>query len=489
MRELSRLTWCAVGMLALVLTRSAMGQNEERRPCVAGLSQPGPENTLDVATSISPASGPIQVGFNLNFPHRQGELLVFPAQSGPILAAVPLGWQSLWDSVEVSDVQRDESVPMFKLQFPTTANLDAVARDLLQKSDGSIASIEANSCVFPQPGPSAPLVDPESAAQWGHWRIGLEEAWKTTTGSSSLIVAVIDSGINHENPDLTCNFWTNPCDVLNGADDDCPGRPADGRIDDVHGWNFALPEGNRLSDEADHGTKIAGIIGACQNEIGVVGTNWSISLMDLRYYDTKADGGALDAILKAFVYATQNGAHVINASWDVAASDKLKTLIHDAPDVIVVTGAGNRVTGEDLVDPYKVFPCNWTPELKNLICVTASVESMDAKLDMANYGAVVQIAAPGDGIWTTEGTGTGSGTGVSFAVPYAAGVVALVKAQFPLATTGEVVRRVLCGDDVAALAGKTQAGTTPGTGRRLNAAKALTCDSPEAPALPADPKL
>jgi subtilisin family serine protease len=344
--------------------------------------------------------------------------------------------------------------------------------------------------VFPQQQQLG-VSDPNAPDQWGHWKIELAQAWAVETGKKSVVVAVMDSGINHGHPDLLCNFWVNPCDTPNGTDDACPGHPADDRADDVHGWNFW--DGNaQLVDSAHHGTLIAGIIGACPNSIGIVGINQSVSLMDLKVYETVAGTGALDAVLSAIPYAAGYGAHVINASWTTAGSPKLAEAIGRAAGVIVTTAAGDApatasgapaALGKELVPPDTAFPCNWTlPSLSptpvpNLICVTSSTRT-DAKAATANYGAAVQIAAPGVEILSTQGDGTGEKSGTSFAAPYVAGVTALVRAHFPSLPTNQIVERVLSGDDLPTLSGVTRPkGGAPGTGSRLNACTALGCRS------------
>lgn len=455
---------------------------EPRRPCVEGSATPTPERALPV-TSVDPGSSSIagDERFNLAYPHRQAELLVFPKQGGPPPALELPTWTSLWESVGATDVRFDPFVPMYTIKLPLDVVLDDVAHRLLSDGDKLIRSVQANSCVFPGQASSEvlPLVatgleDPKSKEQWGHWMIGLEQAWGTTTGTSSVVVAIMDSGINHNNADLACNFWVNSCEIANNTNDLCPGQGSDGMDDDLFGWNF-VDWNNQLVDNAHHGTVVAGIIGACRNSIGVVGVNWSVSLMDLRLWSTVPDAASLGHALNAIAYGVRNGAQVINASWSSYPSEELKQLILRAADVIVITSAGDRKPdGKELKAPDTQFPCMWAGELPNVICVTSTTQG-DEKTQRANFGEVVQIAAPGEGIVSTEGTGTGGGSGTSFSAPYVAGVVALLKAQFPALSTGEIVESVQCGDDVPKLSGMTQPGTTPGTGRRLNAAKALAC--------------
>ena len=392
-----------------------------------------------------------------------------------------MSWGALWEQVGVRPVGFDAALPMYQVQLLSDADvLVTVADELMRRGHELIRGIEANSCVFPQQG-STPS-DPEYVNdQWGHHRIGMQQAWLEGTGAKDIVVAVVDSGINHAHEDLLCNFWDNPCEVVDNKDDDCP---KDGRVDDDQGWNF-VDRNNTLFDTAGHGTRIAGIVGACTNQTGIVGINWHVSLMDLRIYDTVPGPGALNNLVSAVRYAIQNGAHVINLSVTTAHSWELLGLIQGAPNVIVVTAAGDGPSDGVQLPPATAYPCVWS--LPNLICVTSSNET-DQKPKTANFGMAIHIAAPGFNIRSTEGSATGSKSGTSFAVPYVTGVAALVKARFRTETTNQIIARVLSGDDVSTLAGMTKPGGTPGTGRRLNACKALggQCGTP-APQSPLDP--
>lgn len=136
-------------------------------------------------------------------------------------------------------------------------------------------------------------------------------AWKQTTGSKNIVVAVIDTGVDFTHPDLADNLWYNTKEIngQNKVDDD-----GNGFVDDIYGWNTVL-NSTDIYDYRGHGTHVAGIIGAKGNNgKGVVGVNWNVSLMILNIFPKNEDGTIADAI-KAIDYAVANGAHVINASW------------------------------------------------------------------------------------------------------------------------------------------------------------------------------
>jgi len=230
-------------------------------------------------------------------------------------------------------------------------------------------------------------------------------AWDITRGNKSLIVAVLDSGIDPDHPDLAPNLWRNPGESgagkeTNGVDDD-----GNGRIDDWRGWDFSGKDNDPRDGVGGHGSHVAGTIGAKGNNgIGVSGVNWDVTLMPLK---VGADDGSIDvaATVEAMTYAGKMGARVANMSFGggVTAGEPMPTAQRDAirasPKTLFVMAAGNEGTDNDKAATAK-YPCNFSAE-PNAICVAAT-DNRDQVADFSNFGpAHVQIAAPGKSIFST----------------------------------------------------------------------------------------
>jgi subtilisin family serine protease len=224
--------------------------------------------------------------------------------------------------------------------------------------------------------------------------IDAPEAWDTETGSSNVVVAVVDSGIAHDHPDLAPNMWVNPGETPGNSNDD----DSNGRIDDIRGWDFVAND-NDPFDLNLHGTHVAGTIGAQgNNNFGVAGVNWDVSLMALRVLNN-AGFGTNAAITAAFNYAGDNGADVVNASLGgPGSSQSIRDAIAGAPNTLFVVAAGNEGSNNDAAFTPN-FPCNYTTA--NNICVAAT-SSKDALAGFSNRGATsVDLAAPGRHIFST----------------------------------------------------------------------------------------
>lgn len=225
--------------------------------------------------------------------------------------------------------------------------------------------------------------------------IDATEAWDITTGNTSIIIAVIDSGIDYNHPDLKDNIWINEVELngVDGEDDD-----NNGYIDDIRGWNFADNNNNPM-DSNSHGTHVAGIIGAGgDNATGISGVCWNVKIMPLKFLDPLGVGLVSDEV-EAIEYAIDNGAHIINASFgDPGFSNQEQEAIGEAQyaGILFVTAAGNE--GEH-IDSYPIYPAAYT--LDNILSVTASNQN-DELPYWANYGPVgVDVAAPGVNIYST----------------------------------------------------------------------------------------
>ncbi|MEE9120552.1 MAG: S8 family serine peptidase, partial [Syntrophobacteria bacterium] len=230
----------------------------------------------------------------------------------------------------------------------------------------------------------------------GDTDIDAPEAWDITTGSSSVMVAVIDSGVDYNHPDLAANIWTNPGEIAgNGIDDD-----GNGKIDDVRGWDF-VDDDNDPIDSDDHGTHVAGTIAAVGNNgTGITGVSWSAQIMPLRFLDAFGSGSVADAI-EAIDYAIDKGAKIINASY---GSYTFSTAERDAiararnGGILFVAAAGNDNWNNDSVTKH--YPSSYN--LANIIAVAATDQS-DSRASFSNYGVTsVDVAAPGTSIFSTR---------------------------------------------------------------------------------------
>ena len=296
--------------------------------------------------------------------------------------------------------------------------------------------------------------DPSYGSLWGMSNIKAPAAWDTTTGPAGLVVAVLDTGIDRSHPDLAQNIWTNPGETLNGLDDD-----GNGYVDDLNGWDFAYGD-NNPSDVDGHGTHTAGTVGARgNNALGVVGVNWQVKLVALKFLDDTGSGYSSNAIL-AMQYANRMGIKVSNNSWGGGGySQALFDAINasKANNHLFIAAAGNSNINNDSTPHY---PSSYN--LDNVISV-ASITSTDARSSFSNYGATsVDLGAPGSGILsTTPGNTYSSYSGTSMATPHVAGAAAMIAGLRPAWTYGQVRDAILrTTRPLAALSGLTVTGGT-----------------------------
>jgi len=288
--------------------------------------------------------------------------------------------------------------------------------------------------------------------------ISAEAAWSISTGDRAVLVGVVDSGVDYTHPDLAANIWTNPGEIPgNGIDDD-----HNGFVDDVHGWDFFNNDNNPM-DDYGHGTHVAGTIGAVgNNSIGIVGVDWQVSIVPLKFLNSSGHGSTSSAVA-AIEYATSLGVDVLNNSWgSYDFSQTLMDAIRAAGDseVVFVAAAGNEGVSNDIV-PF--YPASYS--LPNVISVAATT-NYDNKAGFSNYGpSTVDIGAPGVDIFSTLPGGLyGPLSGTSMAAPHVSGVAALIRSLSPDIPAFQVKQKILDGATrIGGLAGLVRSGA------RLNA--------------------
>ena len=323
--------------------------------------------------------------------------------------------------------------------------------------------------------------------------IRAEQAWNITTGSRSVVVGVVDSGMDVNHEDLRDNIWVNPGEVAgNGIDDD-----GNGFVDDINGWDFAHndasvfdyteptypPSDSYIGEIDDHGTHVAGTIGATgNNSIGVAGVSWQVSLMSLKFI-TEDQGGSSAHMLNALAYAKAmrllwqssggtKGANIriLNNSYggsgfSQAELDAIRAL--SDVGILFVVAAGNESVTNDL---FPIYPANYLSP--NLISVAASGGG-GTRAFFSNFGeATVNVTAPGEFILSTTPKNTYNfANGTSMAAPHLSGTAALVCAQFPNITLERLRSVVMYGGHVAPWQFHNLLPIS--TGRAVDAAKAL----------------
>jgi subtilisin family serine protease len=261
--------------------------------------------------------------------------------------------------------------------------------------------------------------DPEYSNQWGMSKINSEAAWDISQGSSETVIAVIDAGIYTSHPDLDEKLWENPGEIPgNGLDDD-----NNGYVDDIHGWNI-IDDNADLSDNTGHGTQVSGVIGAeTNNAQGIAGLCWNCKIMVVKVVQSGGTANYSD-IAAGVAYAANKGAEVINISLGGNSdSITLKTAVANAAQTsLIVAGAGND--NSDL--PF--YPAAYDDD----VLAVAGTTSSDVKVAGSNYGAWVDVCAPGENIMTTFADGTyAQATGTSLASAFASGLAGLLKSQNP----------------------------------------------------------
>jgi subtilisin family serine protease len=294
--------------------------------------------------------------------------------------------------------------------------------------------------------------------------VGATLAWNLSTGSQSVIVATIDTGIDYTHPDIIPNLFHNTA-VCSGVDDGTNG---------CYGISTVYYTSDVLDDNG-HGTHVSGIEGAAgNNSLGVVGINWTVQLMSCKFLDATGSGQTSDAIscLDYVLQMKNSGYNIVatNNSWGGSAySQALNDAIQaqQQAGILFVAAAGNAFGDNDVAPTY---PAN--TQLPNVISVSATTRT-DALAVFSNLGQhSVHLGAPGQEILSTwPGNNYQVLSGTSMATPHVTGAAALLAAQQPMLDWRGIKNRILAGGDTRSSLAKTV------TGKRLNLHGAMTCST------------
>jgi subtilisin family serine protease len=387
--------------------------------------------------------------------YKEGELLV-KFKSGVISAA------SLRTHQAINARVLNRSLNLEHIKLPEDISVrDAVMRYM---NDPDVEYAEPNYIRKVRVTPN----DTYFSQQWGLQKISAHQAWDINTGST-VAVAVIDTGIYFNHPDLSANIWANAgeSNCSDGIDNDL-----NGYIDDCRGWNFVANNNSPMDDEG-HGTHVGGIIGAAGNNgIGVSGVAWNLKLMPLKILNSNGEGTVANE-LRAISYAVAKGAKVINASFsgsDFSNAEYDAIASANTAGVLVAAAAGNG--GADSIgdnnDLAPEYPASYT--LPNIISVAATDQN-DLLAYFSNYGInSVDIAAPGLAIYSTYPPGGYvNSSGTSMSTPFVSGLSGLLYGYYTGFSYSQIRSTIFrYSDALPSLSGRVQ------TGARINAYKALS---------------
>ena len=375
--------------------------------------------------------------------------------------------------------KRSDLSLIYQIDFDTQYDAKSVALDFAE--DKHLLYAEPRYHHRPCDVPNDPYY--QNGLQWFFDKVHAPQAWDITHGNSSVIIGIVDTGVDWNHPDLADNLWLNLGEDLNGdelitaidwngADDD-----SNGFIDDFHGWDFAgssgWPDNNPDEGASLHGTHAAGVCGAVtDNELTCAGMSWNCAFLPVK---VSQDGSSdITHGYEGIQYAMDNGAQVINLSWrrDGPPSAFEQEIIDSAfvKGIILVAAAGNDEPGSSFAPP-DTCPLSY-PAVDSHVTAVAATDMTDKATSFTYYGTWVDVSAPGNAIYShlwDDSYGMRGST--SSACALVSGVAALLKITEPNMTSDEFQLRMQTTSEDIDYLNPTYAGWLGGG--RLNAYRAL----------------
>ncbi|UCH96662.1 MAG: PKD domain-containing protein, partial [Candidatus Aminicenantes bacterium] len=370
--------------------------------------------------------------------------------------------------------KRGRWVGVLKMKKTARVSVETVV-DTLRATSGVISADFDHLCeavVMPNDPKFSQLYGLHNTGQSGGTAdadIDAPEAWDITTGSSNVIIAVVDTGINYTHEDLVDNMWMNPGEVAGNSQDD----DGNGYVDDIYGID-AYNNDSNPKDDHGHGSHVSGTIGAKgNNNKGVVGVNWNVKLMALKFLGSGGTGPESAAITcyEYLIEMKRRGQNIVaaNNSWVTSGFNQtLRDVIVTAGQegVLSVAAAGNNGQNSDY---YPQYPGAFSTDY---VINVANTTRNDGLNSGSNYGVTsVDLGAPGtyiESCYHSSNNSYAQMTGTSMASPHVAGVVGLLAAVLPDETPLQRRERILSTvDPLSSLSGKCV------TGGRLNAFSAV----------------
>ena len=346
--------------------------------------------------------------------------------------------------VEVKKKHRIKNI--YRLKVPPGRTINEMVEEYKQRPEVELAEPNYIRKAFAIPPPDDTYY--VSDDQWGLKQIKAPAAWDIETGTKSIVIAILDTGVELDHEDLVDNIWRNEGET----EGDYIDNDENGYVDDINGWDFVNGDNGPDDDHDDpvtgahsHGTHCAGIAAAVtDNNLGIAGVSWESEIMAVKVLNENGVGDEFD-VVDGIDYAVDNGANIISMSFGGNKSNLERQAINDAysKGCLLVAASGNDN------QPYVAYPAAYD----NVIAVGATNQS-DKRCDASdwgydlwgnpmgsNYGKELDVVAPGDNILSTVRTDKGkyaSSGGTSMAVPFVAGLAALIWSHNSSLTNSEV---------------------------------------------------